>query len=607
MKKAVLIFLLFLIVIPLAQAQNISQITETKVTISNEITSQSSIEIDLYLFPRNTNVQSAKIITQPTSSIEESIYFDINERGEVSFNLISNVTNTFNNPMVTSANLISELEANKSIYSKPTEHIDSNDLLIKNKAQQIQKESKTDIEFLHNLADYVKQEMYYTLSYTQPQKASWILENKVGVCSHYTTLFIALARASGFASRYISGLAYSNENGDYVEHAWAEVFLDNYGWIPYDITFGQYGWLDSKHIVLKYGKDSAESSIEYQYTRDIQPGELKIKTRVIEEIGKVEIPFKIDLELEDNEVKQGSYVPLKVTIKNENSFYFSLPVYLQTAPGIYGDNLKIPFLEPGKETSFFFILSIPQLKKCESGCSGNIRIVDEFGNTAETRISFSEYFPKITLKQAEEIIAAEEQKSKFDFFCKTDREFYYENETMVINCYVYSEKKEDFKVCLNECEYFEDTNFTTVEFIKKVTSVSCPKILQNEKVEEKTCLNVDVINRPEVEITNINPNKVKYGETLEINLSLTSNSNFPATIIFIGENLEKEVEIKRGENLITLEVSSLHFDIGTHEEEILVEYAGRQYKDKAQESFLLTIEEVGFFKRILLFFNKLVI
>jgi len=86
MKKAVLIFLLFLIVIPLAQAQNISQITETKVTISNEITSQSSIEIDLYLFPRNTNVQSAKIITQPTSSIEESIYFDINERGEVSFN-----------------------------------------------------------------------------------------------------------------------------------------------------------------------------------------------------------------------------------------------------------------------------------------------------------------------------------------------------------------------------------------------------------------------------------------------------------------------------------------------------------------------------------------
>jgi len=77
--------------------------------------------------------------------------------------------------------------------------------------------------------------------------ALWTLENKKGICSHFATLFITLARAQGIPARLAVGFAGGKAVGDttYIyssyAHGWAEIYLPNYGWVPIDPTKGARG------------------------------------------------------------------------------------------------------------------------------------------------------------------------------------------------------------------------------------------------------------------------------------------------------------------------------------------------------------------------------
>lgn len=82
----------------------------------------------------------------------------------------------------------------------------------------------------------------------------FLLENHEGYCIHYATSGVVLARMAGIPARYATGYVvvgedFSNENhnadGSYTieikdnrSHAWAEVYLDGYGWIPFEFTAG---------------------------------------------------------------------------------------------------------------------------------------------------------------------------------------------------------------------------------------------------------------------------------------------------------------------------------------------------------------------------------
>ena len=50
-------------------------------------------------------------------------------------------------------------------------------------------------------------------------------------------VFLSLARLLGFSARYVSGyLMMNNNNIQNASHAWAEVFLNQLGWIGLDIS-----------------------------------------------------------------------------------------------------------------------------------------------------------------------------------------------------------------------------------------------------------------------------------------------------------------------------------------------------------------------------------
>lgn len=82
----------------------------------------------------------------------------------------------------------------------------------------------------------------------------FLLENHKGYCIHYATSGVMLARMAGIPARYATGyvivgedfnsLNY-NSDGSYTidvkdnrSHAWAEVYLDGYGWVPFEFTAG---------------------------------------------------------------------------------------------------------------------------------------------------------------------------------------------------------------------------------------------------------------------------------------------------------------------------------------------------------------------------------
>lgn len=71
--------------------------------------------------------------------------------------------------------------------------------------------------------------------------------SKEGYCDHFATTFTAMARGIGLNARYVTGYLIDpnkvDENGDYLvrenqSHAWSEVYIENYGWVPFDATEG---------------------------------------------------------------------------------------------------------------------------------------------------------------------------------------------------------------------------------------------------------------------------------------------------------------------------------------------------------------------------------
>jgi transglutaminase-like putative cysteine protease len=131
-------------------------------------------------------------------------------------------------------------------YTKSEKSIDSDSEAIKNKAAAIIGQETDPLIAAKKLYDFVIDNMDYDWErYADPQridlKASELLDIKKGVCEDYSVLYAALCRAAGIPAKYIAGLPIMSlardadrelESG----HAWNEIYIKGYGWIPLDAT-----------------------------------------------------------------------------------------------------------------------------------------------------------------------------------------------------------------------------------------------------------------------------------------------------------------------------------------------------------------------------------
>ena len=93
----------------------------------------------------------------------------------------------------------------------------------------------TDIATIRNVFDYVLRTLEYGGYSEVDLGAAEALMAKRGDCTEYVDLFVTLCRAKGIPARIAEG--YCIEGVGSYGHAWAEVYVKLYGWIPFDPTF----------------------------------------------------------------------------------------------------------------------------------------------------------------------------------------------------------------------------------------------------------------------------------------------------------------------------------------------------------------------------------
>ncbi len=163
------------------------------------------------------------------------------------------------------------------------------------------------LELLNRMREKIAQETKYTLS---PGKTPsnrdfvnyFLLENQKGYCIHYASSGVLLARMAGIPARYATGYVLvaddfnkdsANPDGTYTidvqdnrSHAWVEIYLDGFGWVPYEFTAG-YTERTIRHNSLLNEPDTTETNnpSETSETVSAPPQQNPVQTSVQNNTG----------------------------------------------------------------------------------------------------------------------------------------------------------------------------------------------------------------------------------------------------------------------------------------------------------------------------------
>lgn len=136
---------------------------------------------------------------------------------------------------------------------------ESDDPDIRAKALELTKDQPNLYFKAKSIFDFVKGYLQYR---EQPveHSALWAFQNRIGDCTEFTNLFIALCRAAGIPSKFVDAYGYKSELANDLPamgHAFALVYLPGAlggGWVPADLIWplqvGQFAELDYDHIIL---------------------------------------------------------------------------------------------------------------------------------------------------------------------------------------------------------------------------------------------------------------------------------------------------------------------------------------------------------------------
>ncbi|MCF4097351.1 transglutaminase family protein [Maritalea mediterranea] len=125
---------------------------------------------------------------------------------------------------------------------------------------KIVKQSDDHLSGLHALSSAILESVPYKLGETDTKsKAEEVMGIGSGVCQDHAHIFIAAARAAGLPARYVSGYLMMNDRIDQdASHAWAEVHLEELGWVGFDVSNAISP--DEKYVRIAVGRDTRDAA-----------------------------------------------------------------------------------------------------------------------------------------------------------------------------------------------------------------------------------------------------------------------------------------------------------------------------------------------------------
>ena len=376
--------LLFIFCLSLTLAENLYQYDslQLQLVVNGEFNLMStgtspdveSAKVQLLLFPKDSFRQKILGFDTLGEKTEEEITFtwdnpDLGKK-EFSYTTLVQIWNE-RTQIDSKINFPLTNEVNLSQYLLPTETIDSDNPKIIAKAAELAEGEDDAFNVAFNLANWVEENVEYDLnSLTElaSQKASWVLENKEGVCDEMTSLFIAMCRSLGIPARFIFGVSYSTSelfDEPWQPHGWAEVYFSDQGWVPFDITFGEYGYVDVTHLQLREGNDPKDSSTLYEWHAhnvNLESNSLNFEVQVKDRGEVIEDEVQLEMEILSSEVNFGSYNLIKAILKNKESYYATatLQAALPKEIELIGKNRRTILLKPNEIKETYWIIKVPE-------------------------------------------------------------------------------------------------------------------------------------------------------------------------------------------------------------------------------------------------------
>jgi hypothetical protein len=147
-------------------------------------------------------------------------------------------------------------DRNSEIYrlytGKRGPFIDPENPFIMETGNRLWENSSDILDYARKCYEYVAMNFKYLNPLTGLHPLPILLTNGGGDCGNLSSIFISLLRYKSIPSRHIVTV---RPDGTY--HVWADFFLENYGWIPVDVTYknsdpyGDYfGKFDGNGIVM---------------------------------------------------------------------------------------------------------------------------------------------------------------------------------------------------------------------------------------------------------------------------------------------------------------------------------------------------------------------
>jgi len=649
MIKKYYLVLVLLLSIPLVSADWFltSQQIFVNLDISSELgikrTSSNSridyLTVNLSFFPKDFPGQDIlSVQTDPEAVVGEvALYrWDNPAEDELSFGLNTDVkvTNSFVKVKEKVAFPVQDIPDHVLIYTSPSMTIDSDNPSIFQLANELAEGEDDLYKVVFKLASWVKTNVAYDLSTITAdvsQTSSWVLEHREGVCDEITNLFIALNRALGIPARFVSGVSYTDSDlfvDKWGAHGWAEVYFPGYRWIPFDVTYGEFGFVDPAHIKLKETLDADDASVRYQWLGknvEIESKRLDVKTTLTDTVGKISPLVSVEISPLKSSVGFGSYNLLEVKIKNLNDFYVANELYIAKSNEIeLVEKERIPILlEPSREKSLYWILNVSD--NLDKTYIYNFPVSAISVRNVSAASSFSSAYgnPVYELSEMQAVVMQkheEEEKTyskSVDLVCLPDKTELYEYELIKINCEIKNLGNvllNDLDVCLvNDCKRID----LGIGMTKSISFAYTPNQsgtqdlvvgARNLEVSKTDYVVLDVLDEPDIEITDVqHPSNVDFGQTFQVSFILNKVSRtIPKNVV---------VELDQSGFLKTWELNQLNKDkqfiinlnskdlgVGANKIWIKIKYYDKNKEYLKEKGFFITLNEVNILQRIHIFF-----
>ncbi len=410
MRKQILVLIFILIglqTIIFAQDDNTNSYEYLKLKINQEIEFQINFENEYnvntfnvysYFFPQT--FENAQSLNSFTSNLQNYNLIKIDEIPHLKYNFdksnlktsnkISNefiIESIVNRPKITEKVEYPLSKENKDKYQKYLEYsslIDIDDD-IKTQASNLAKGEDDVYIIASKVAKWIIEDVDYDLSsvLANPnQKSSEVFKSKNGVCKEITNLYISMMRSLGIPTRVVTGYSYttSEELIDFVGsswggHAWAEVLIGD-TWVPFDLTYNQYGFVDSTHIITDKFTEIRGRSAQINatgYGFKITPNSLKTDTE-FEIIDSRDIPFNPGFEITlsgHDKLGFNSYGYIEVNAHNTENFYQLLFLNINnkfkngdgtiTEIELLDSSEKMLVFKPNEKKTTYFRFKIPEI------------------------------------------------------------------------------------------------------------------------------------------------------------------------------------------------------------------------------------------------------